>query len=120
MREEVMGMNTDQRALLIVDVQNAFKDEKWGERNNKQAEENIRKLLWHWREKEGTVIHVQHTSDHPDSLFHPSHEGYLIQSIVQPIEGETIITKKVNSSFIGTNLEEILREKGKQGSLSRG
>lgn len=118
--EEVMRMNTDQRALLIVDVQNAFKDEKWGERNNKQAEENIRKLLWLWREKDGTVIHVQHTSDHPDSLFHPSHEGYSIQSIVAPIEGETIITKKVNSSFIGTNLEELLREKGITGIVITG
>ncbi|WP_153464387.1 cysteine hydrolase family protein [Sediminibacillus terrae] len=97
------------KALIIVDVQEAFEDEKWGVRNNPQAEENIRRILNVWREKEWKVIHIQHTSDNPDSLFHPGNKGFAIKESVQPEDGEKVITKKVNSSFIGTDLEETLR-----------
>ncbi|MRH43504.1 isochorismatase family protein [Aquibacillus halophilus] len=100
-----MDKNT---ALIIVDVQKAFFDQKWGERNNEEAEENISKLLGIWREKGWRVIYIQHTSDDPESLFHPSNEGYGIKKIVEPMQDEEIINKKVNSSFIGTNLEELL------------
>ncbi|WP_078554392.1 cysteine hydrolase family protein [Bacillus alkalicellulosilyticus] len=96
-------------ALLIVDVQKAFDDKKWGERNNENAEENIRRILHLWREKGWLVIHIQHISDNPDSVFHPNNEGFAIKTIVEPIDKEVIITKKVNSSFIGTNLEAILK-----------
>lgn len=96
-------------ALIIVDVQKAFDDKKWGERNNLEAEENIRKILQLWREKGWTVIYIQHTSDNPSSVFYPKNEGFAIKEIVKPIGEEVIITKKVNSSFIGTNLEEFLK-----------
>lgn len=99
-------------ALIIVDVQKAFDDKKWGERNNLNAEENISKILQLWREKGWSVIHIQHTSDNPSSLFYPENEGFAIKKIVEPIDEEVIITKKVNSSFIGTNLEEILKGNG--------
>ena len=97
------------KALIIVDVQKAFDDKKWGERNNLNAEENINKILQLWRKKGWLVIHIQHTSDNPNSVFHPMNEGFAIKEIVEPIDEEVIITKKVNSSFIGTNLEEILK-----------
>ena len=44
-------MNEKKEALIIVDVQKAFDDKKWGERNNLNAEENISKILQLWREK---------------------------------------------------------------------
>lgn len=97
------------KALIIVDVQKAFDDKKWGERNNFNAEENISKILKLWREKEWLVIHIQHTSDNPSSVFYPKNEGFSIKEIVEPINAELIITKKVNSSFIGTNLEDLLK-----------
>ncbi|SDK36169.1 cysteine hydrolase family protein [Sediminibacillus albus] len=100
-----MNKNT---ALIIIDVQEAFEDEKWGERNNLHAEVNISRLLTLWREKGWKVIHVQHTSDNPDSLFFPNNSGFAIKQSVQPEDGEDVITKKVNSSFIGTNMEKPL------------
>ncbi|QEK64408.1 hypothetical protein FX981_02676 [Bacillus safensis] len=65
-------MKTNQKAFIIVDVQKAFEHEKWGERNNLEAEENISRLLTFWREKGWKVIHIQHTSDKPNSVFHPA------------------------------------------------
>src|SRR3954466_7251476 len=97
-----------EKALIIVDLQKAFDDKKWGERNNLHAEENISKILQLWREKGWLVIHIQHTSDNPNSVFHPMNESFAIKEIVEPIDEEVIFTKKVNSSFIGTNLEEHL------------
>ncbi|CAI6263903.1 cysteine hydrolase [Bacillus subtilis] len=102
-------MNEKKNALIIVDVQKAFDDKKWGERNNPEAEENIRKILKFWRENGWTVIYIQPTSDNPSSIFYPKNEGFAIKEIVKPIGEEVIITKKVNSSFIGTNLEEFLK-----------
>jgi nicotinamidase-related amidase len=101
-------MDEKKKALIMVDVQKAFDDKKWGERNNLNAEENISKLLQLWRKKGWLVIHIQHTSDNLNSVFHPMNEGFAIKEIVEPIDEEVIFTKKVNSSFIGTNLEEHL------------
>ncbi|KMY48763.1 cysteine hydrolase family protein [Peribacillus loiseleuriae] len=97
------------KALIIIDVRNAFDDQKWGERNNPNAEENISKLLKLWRNKGWQVIHIQHLSDSLHSLFHPKSDGFIIKELVKPLEDEVVLTKKVNSAFIGTNLEEFLR-----------
>lgn len=99
------------RALIIVDVQKAFDDPSWGERNNPQAEETIKQLLNWWREKQWEVIHIQHVSDNPDSLFYLKSETVSHKYLLNPKENERIFTKKVNSSFIGTDLEKYLREK---------
>lgn len=102
-------MTNKKKALIIVDVQKAFDDRKWGDRNNLNAEHNIRELLKNWRARGWLVIHIQHTSDNPNSLFHPNNVGFEIKEIVQPIANEIVIEKKVNSSFIGTNLEQVLK-----------
>ncbi|MFC6038936.1 cysteine hydrolase family protein [Paenisporosarcina macmurdoensis] len=102
-------MNNEKKALIIIDVQKAFDDEKWGKRNNIHAEIKISEILTLWRKKGWQVIHIQHMSDNPSSLFHPENDGFAIKELVKPTVGEVIITKKVNSSFIGTNLEEFLK-----------
>ncbi|MDQ0171508.1 cysteine hydrolase family protein [Paenibacillus tundrae] len=103
-------MEKPNTALIIVDVQKAFDDPKWGERNNLSAEENIGRILGTWRDKGWHIIHIQHTSDNPHSQFHPTNEGFRIKEVVTPSEGEIVLTKKVNSSFISTPLEEHLRQ----------
>ena len=97
-------------ALIIIDVQKAFEDEKWGTRNNLQAEENIQMLLKLWREKEYPIIHIQHLSDNSQSVFHPSKPSSAFKDIAVPLKSETIFKKKVNSAFIGTELEKHLKD----------
>jgi nicotinamidase-related amidase len=96
-------------ALIIIDVQQAFNDPSWGERNNPAAEANIAALLSAWRASARPVIHVQHRSARPDSLFHPDRPGFLVKPEAQPLPGEALIFKDVNSAFIGTDLEQRLR-----------
>ncbi len=97
-------------ALLLIDVQQGFDDPFWGRRNNPQAETNIVRLLQAWRFHKWPVIHVQHQSESVASPLHPSRPGYALKADVQPLPEEVHITKQVNSAFIGTRLEALLRE----------
>jgi nicotinamidase-related amidase len=95
--------------LIIVDMQKAFLHPSWGERNNANAEENIICLLKHWRKVSQPIIFIQHKSENENSLFHPSKDTYGFMDNISPNENDHVITKKVNSAFIGTNLELQLR-----------
>ena len=99
-------------ALIIIDVQNGFDDPSWGRRNNPGAEAAIARLLGAWREAKRPILHVQHLSRNPASPLRPGQRGVEIKDAVKPLPGEAVITKRVNSAFIGTDLEERLRRAG--------
>ena len=99
----------DNTALIIIDVQQAFNDPAWGERNNLDAEATIAKLLDHWRQAARPIIHIHHHSAHADGLFHPDKVGARVKPEAAPLEGEPVLIKNVNSAFIGTDLEQRLR-----------
>jgi nicotinamidase-related amidase len=102
-------------ALLIIDVQKAIDapyHAKHGSRNNPGAESNIARLLSEWRRHGRPVIHVRHDSTSPDSAYRPGQEGNTFKNEVAPLAGETIVPKRTNSAFIGTDLERSLRAAG--------
>jgi nicotinamidase-related amidase len=99
-------------ALILIDIQVGFDDPKWGPRNNPDAERNAGQLLLAWRAAGRPIFHVQHASRNPSSPLHPSQPGFRLKSLVTPENGEPLITKNVNSAFIGTNLAELLQTKG--------
>lgn len=55
--------------LLIIDVQQAFHDPSWGNRNNPMCEDNIARLITSWEEANQPIIYVQHVSQVPESLW---------------------------------------------------
>ena len=97
-------------ALILVDVQKAFleKDYPGINRNNHDAEFICGNILSKWRELKLPVVHVRHSSTNPDSKLHKSKPGFEFNDYVKPLENEVVLTKKVNSAFIGTKLENIL------------
>ncbi len=98
-------------ALLILDVQKGFDDPYWGKRNNAEAEANIARLLTEWRNRKGHVIYTKHLSLDPASpLHHRNKLGTEFKEIIQPMDGEIIFTKNVNSGFIGTELESYIKQ----------
>jgi nicotinamidase-related amidase len=99
-------------ALIVVDVQQAFLDSRFGERNNPQAESNIARLLAAWRSSGRPIRHIVHDSVEADSLLRPDSPGNAIQAIATPQAGEPIYRKQVNSAFIGTKLESDLHHDG--------
>jgi nicotinamidase-related amidase len=100
-------------ALIIIDVQDGFKDQEYwgGNRNNPDAEKNIRKVLDAWRELGFSIFHVKHNSTNPKSKLAPGQPGNAIMEIVKPMGNEPVIPKKVNSAFIGTDLQQRLASK---------
>ena len=105
-----MTLRDKNPALILIDVQKAFLDENYwgGNRNNKDAEKICGKILTKWRELKLPVYHIRHSSIHPKSIFHHSSSGFDFNENVLPAPGEPIITKNVNSAFIGTDLKEQL------------
>ena len=98
--------------LLIIDVQQAFLDPSWGPRNNPECETNIARLIQTWEHVNQPVIYVQHVTERPESLFYFKKDGHLFQSFIRPRDTDLIITKQVNSAFIGTDLQQHLETIG--------
>ena len=98
--------------LFVVDIQDGFDEPHFGNRNNHEAESNVARLLAAWRKSNRPVMYAQHHSLNSDSPLHPSHPGVAIKQIVKPEAGEQVFIKTVNSAFIGTDLEDVLHEKG--------
>ncbi|KIJ53978.1 hypothetical protein M422DRAFT_24971 [Sphaerobolus stellatus SS14] len=105
-------------ALLLIDLQKGFDtDTIWfglPPRSTPSFEKNVTALLSQFRTLGcPNIIHVFHSSTHPDSPLHPSNkEGHAFAAYGTPLPGELLIEKNVNSAFIGTNLEQIIRERG--------
>ncbi|OMQ13092.1 cysteine hydrolase family protein [[Flexibacter] sp. ATCC 35103] len=111
-----MKLRDQNTALLLIDVQKGFNEEDYwgGNRNNKNAETKMYQILEQWRKVKLPVFHIVHSSVHPDSRLHNSNPGFEIKDEVKPIIGEPVITKNVNSAFIGTDLKEQLDALGIQ------
>lgn len=109
-----MNQISQNAGLLIIDVQKGFDHPKWGPRNNPDAEQKIAALLAAWRETQRPVFHVQHLSTFENSPLRPDNPGCEFKEIVQPLTGELVFQKRVNSAFIGTQLEDALRKAGVQ------
>jgi len=99
-------------ALIVIDVQRAFDNPAWGARNNPAAERRIAALLSAWRAAGAPVLHVRHESVSPNGIFRRGTPAFDFKPEAQPADGEPVIDKRVNSAFIGTDLEKRLRAEG--------
>jgi nicotinamidase-related amidase len=95
--------------LIVIDVQQAFDDPSWGPRNNPGAEARVADALAAWREAGAPILHVRHSST---GLFDPEADTFAFKDEAAPLAGEPVVTKHVNSAFIGTDLEARLRRSG--------
>jgi len=98
-------------ALLLVDIQKGLDDWAFygGQRNNPNAESNASKILEQFRALNWPIFHIQHSSTNPNSPLHASKPGFQFKDAVLPLKEEPVITKNVNSAFIGTALESELK-----------
>ncbi len=99
-------------ALIVIDVQDAIDDPRWGPRNNPGAEAVIAELLAAWRAEALPIFHVRHDSTEPGSPYRPNSPGHGFKPAARPLARETVIAKSTNSAFVGTGLEEALDEIG--------
>ncbi len=109
------GLNFPRPALVVIDVQRAIDHPDWaryGPRNHPTAERNIARLLQAWRLRGLPIYHVRHDSRTPGSTYRPGQEGNQFKPEAMPLPGEAVVVKHTNSAFIGTGLEDTLRQAG--------
>jgi len=98
--------------LLPIDMQKAFDEPSWPRRWNEAVDARGLLLLGTWRTAKMPVIHVRHDSVEPGSTLAPDRPGNAFREGFGPQGDEPLVTKSVNSAFIGTDLDLRLRRLG--------
>ncbi|WP_405795957.1 cysteine hydrolase family protein [Streptomyces sp. NBC_01506] len=100
---------TENAALVVIDVQQGFEEmERWGVRNNPEADDNIAALIDAWQASGRPVVFARHDSTEPDSPLRPGYVGNGFKEYVERRRGkgaagsELLVAKTVNSAFYGT------------------
>jgi nicotinamidase-related amidase len=107
-----MTLDLDRAVLLPVDMQQAFDAPPWPRRWNDAVDANGLALLAAWRAAARPIIHVRHDSVQPGSTLAPGAPGNAFRPGFEPLDGEPLVAKSVNAAFIGTDLDERLKELG--------
>ncbi|KAI1132493.1 isochorismatase [Nemania abortiva] len=106
-----MAATTPRTALLLIDIQQGFNEPPYTGRSTPDFEDNIARLLKAFRAAGNAhVIHICHHSRPETSPLHPSRPGVQFMEYATPQPGEIVRSKVVNSAFVGTDLENIIRD----------
>lgn len=106
------GLDLSRAVLLPIDMQQAFDSPPWPRRWNNQVDANGQALLADWRSAGRPIIHVRHDSVQSGSTLAPGNPGNAFRPGFEPLTGEPLVSKSVNSAFIGTDLDLRLRRLG--------
>jgi nicotinamidase-related amidase len=87
--------------LIVIDVQQGFRNPIWGANGNPEALTNISSLVSHWRSKKLPIVVVKHNSKHPDSPLFSGGPGNELEPFLDGPR-DVVIQKSVNSAFYGT------------------
>jgi len=98
-------------ALIVVDAQDSFKlGPRWEERNNKQFETKMARLIALYREHGLPVIFMMHSDE--DEGFHTDSPEYKLMDFIVRRPSEPVFHKETRNSFTSTGLGAYLLEKG--------
>jgi nicotinamidase-related amidase len=111
-KEICMTLDLTRAVLLPIDVQRGFDEPAWPARWNTAFDANGQALLAAWRASGRPIIHVRHDSVSPGSSLRPGQAGNAFRPGFEPVGDEPVVSKSVNSAFIGTDLDLRLRRLG--------
>lgn len=108
------SLDISKAALVLVDVQLGFRDPAWGRSHNlDEGIANIVRLGRAWNQHGLPVVRVRHDSTHAQSTLRAGSRGNDLIPEVRELRSDLLITKTVNSSFLGTpDLAQWLRISG--------
>jgi nicotinamidase-related amidase len=97
---------------VIVDIQNDyFPGGAYPLVGPEAAAERAAELLAHFRASGEPIVHIQHVWDAPDATFmRPGTHGVEINEAVAPLADEPVLLKGSPNSFLGTDLEQRIRD----------
>ncbi|MCE2026751.1 cysteine hydrolase family protein [Sessilibacter corallicola] len=96
-------------ALIIIDAQNTYREGVMKLDGVEGALKECRILLEKFRASGRPVYHIQHDAGE-GSPYDVNAPIGQIADVVAPIEGEPVIVKNYPSSFVGTELEAMLKK----------
>lgn len=105
-------LDLSRAVLLPIDMQQTFDAEPWPRRWNRDLDRNGLALLAAWRAAGRPIIHVRHDSVQPGSSLAPGAPGNAFRPGFGPQGDEPLVSKSVNSAFIGTDLDLRLKRLG--------
>ena len=102
------------RALLIIDIQrDYFPGGAFPLVEPEAAAANAARVLAAFRAAGEPILHLQHVWDAPDAEYlKPGTPGGEIHPSVAPEQGEPVLQKAEPTGFVGTGLEDVLRDRG--------
>ena len=115
-----MSLDLNSAVLLPIDMQQAFDDPRWPRRWNEDVDANGLALIRHWRDSGRPIIHVRHDSVVEGGTLHPDGPGNQFRPGFGPAGEEALVSKSVNSAFIGTDLDLRLRRLGAKHVIAFG
>jgi len=98
-------------ALIVIDVQKALDDPKYGKRSTPDFEQNLTRVLHYFRQNEGEIIHIAHDSVEENSLLRPGLPGNEFKEEAKPWGGENIFRKTTSGAFVETGLQKHLKDR---------
>ncbi|MCC2307093.1 cysteine hydrolase family protein [Cellulomonas chengniuliangii] len=87
--------------LIVIDVQQGFRDPSRGPRDNPRALARIAALVDAWTGAGRPVVRVRHASTTPTSSLSPGSPGYAFEPFVAEIDPSLDVVKQVHSAFGG-------------------
>jgi nicotinamidase-related amidase len=101
------------RALIVVDVQESFRQRGiWEHNSNPRLVEQVNRLVDATHATGDLVVWVLHAEPGTGTVFDPA-SGYvrLMDGLV-PREGDALVTKTAHNAFTTTNLHQVLTSHG--------
>ena len=103
--------------LLVIDVQKGITDDRLYEYES--FIENTTRIIQAARENHVEVIYFQH-DDGPGTGFSIGDEEFEIASLVEPMAGEKIFVKQINSCFGNKEFVDYLKEQNEDSLMMVG
>lgn len=115
-------MATDRRrALLVIDVQESFRQRPlWQTMSNPALLTNINALVDVARQSGDLVVWVLHAEPDSGGLFDPVHGFVHVVDELRPLDSELTVTKTAHNAFTTTNLQQQLITNGVREILVTG
>ena len=102
-----------QEALLVIDVQNDYFPGGTCELYQAyEAEDRIKSLIKESRTLQRPIIYIQHINPPDETFFLEGTYGCEISERIKPLLDDKVIVKYYPNSFLETELDSYLKEKG--------
>jgi nicotinamidase-related amidase len=100
------------RALLLIDIQrDYFPGGRHPLVGSDRAADAASSVLADFRARSEPIVHVQHSWDEPDAAYlKPGTAGFAHDDRVAPAGDEPVVVKEAPNAFVGTGLEQRLRD----------